>query len=54
MVKILPAVWETWVQSLGWEDSLLEGLATDSRSLVWRIPKDKGGWQAIAHGVTKS
>jgi len=54
MVKILPAVWETWVQSLGWEESLLQGMATHSSSLVWRIPMDKGARQAIGHGVTKS
>ena len=30
MVKNLPAVWETWVQSLGWEDPLEEGMATHS------------------------
>ena len=35
MVKILPAVWETWVRSLGWEDPLMEGMATHGqRSLV--------------------
>ena len=36
--KNLPAVWETWVQSLGWEDSLEEGVATHSSVLAWRIP----------------
>ena len=38
MVKNLPAVWETWVQSLGWEDPLEEGMATHSSILAWRIP----------------
>ena len=38
MVKQLPAMLETWVQSLGWEDSLEEGMATHSSSLAWRIP----------------
>ena len=38
-------MWETWVQSLGWEDPLEEGMAT----LSWRIPMDRGAWQA--HGV---
>ena len=33
-----PAVWETWVQSLGWEDPLEKGTATHSSVLVWRIP----------------
>jgi len=31
-------VWETWVQSLGWEDPLEEGMATHSSILAWRIP----------------
>ena len=38
MVKNLPALWETWVQSLGWEDPLEEGMATYSSILAWRIP----------------
>ena len=38
MVKNLPAVWETWVQSLGWEDPLEEGTAAHSSILAWRIP----------------
>ena len=38
MVKNPPAVWETWVQSLGWEDSLEKGKATHSSILAWRIP----------------
>ena len=38
LVKHLPAVWETWVQSLGWEDPLEEGTATHSSILAWRIP----------------
>ena len=37
-VKNTPAVWETWVQSLGWEDLLEEDMATHSTILVWRIP----------------
>ena len=37
MVKNSPALWKTWIQSLGWEDPLQEGMATHS-SLVWRIP----------------
>ena len=37
-VKNLPAMWETWVQSLGWEDPLEEGMATHSSILAWRIP----------------
>ena len=38
LVKNLPAVWETWVQSLGWEDPLEKGKATHSSILAWRIP----------------
>ena len=38
MVKNLPAVQETWVRSLGWEDSLEKGLATHCNMLAWRIP----------------
>ena len=39
-VKNLPAVRETWVQSLGWEDPLEEGMATHSSILAWGIPMD--------------
>ena len=45
---------ETWAQSLGWEDSLEEGMVTHSRILVWKIPMDRGAWRATVHGVTKS
>ena len=38
MVKNLPAMQETWVQSLDWEDPLKEGMATQSSILAWRIP----------------
>ena len=38
MVKNLPAMLETWVPSLGWEDPLEEGTATHSSILAWRIP----------------
>ena len=54
MVKNLSAMWETWVQSLGWEDLLEEGMATHSSILTWRILMDRGAWQAIVHGVTKT
>ena len=37
-VKNLLAVWETWVQSLGWEDPMEKGTATHSSILAWRIP----------------
>ena len=38
LVKNLPAMWETWVQSLGWEDSLEEEKAIHSSILAWKIP----------------
>ena len=38
LVKNLPAMQETWVQSLGWEDPLEKGKATHFSILVWRIP----------------
>ena len=42
MVKNLPAMRETWVRSLVWEDPLEEGMATHSNILDWRIPMDRG------------
>ena len=39
LVKNPPAMWETWVQSLGWEDPLKKGKATHSTILVWGIPR---------------
>ena len=38
LVKNPPAMWETWSQSLGWEDPLEKGKATHSSILAWRIP----------------
>ena len=54
MVKNPLAMQETWVQALGWEDLLEEGMAAHSSILAWRIPMDRGAWQATVHGVTKS
>ena len=54
MVTNLPAMWETWVQSLGLEDPLEKELTTHSSILAWRIPMDRGTWQAIVHGIAKS
>ena len=45
---------ETWVRSLGQEDPLEEGMATHSSILAWRIPMDRGAWQAAVHRVAKS
>jgi len=42
------------VQSLGQEDPLEEGLAIHSNIFAWRIPWDRGAWQAMGPGVTKS
>ena len=53
-VKNLPAMRETWVWSLGWENPLEEDMATLSSILAWRIPMDRGAWRATVHGVTKS
>ena len=53
-VKNLPAMQETWVQSLSWADSLEEGIATHSSILVWRIPMDRGAWQAKGREITES
>ena len=47
LVKNPPAMQETWVQSLSWEDPLEKGTATHTSILAWRIP-----W--TAHGVAKS
>ena len=52
-VKNLPAMWETWVQSLGWEDPLEEGMATYSSFLAWKIPLDKRAWWATVHGLQR-
>ena len=43
-VKNLPAMWETWVQSQGWEVLLEEGMITHSSILAGRIPMDRGAW----------
>ena len=53
-VKSPPAMRETWVRSLGWEDLLEEGMVTHSSVLAWRIPMDRGAWQATVHGFANS
>ena len=52
-LKRLPAMWETWVQSLGWADPLEKEMATHSSILAWRIPwiEKPGG---LVHGVAKN
>ena len=48
LVKNLPAIRETWVQSLGWEDPLKKGTATHSSILAWRIP-----WAVYSMGLQR-
>ena len=47
MVKNLPAMQETQVLPLGWEDPLEKGMATQSSILAWRIPEEPGGLQSM-------
>ena len=49
MVKRLPTMWETRVQSLGWEDPLEKEMATHSSTLAWRIPwtEEPGGLKSM-------
>ena len=54
LVKKPPAMQETLIQFLGWEDPLEEGMSTQSSVLAWRIPMDREAWGATVHGVTKS
>ena len=53
-VENLPATLETLVLSLGWEETLEEGMATHSSILAWRIPMDRGAWRATVHVIAKS
>ena len=55
MVKNLYAKQETWIQPLGWEDPLEEGMATHSSVPAWNTENsmDRGAWWATAHGVAK-
>ena len=48
-LKNLPAMWETWVPSLGWDDPLEEGMATHSNILAWKVPwtEEPGGLQSM-------
>ena len=52
-VKNPPAMQETWVRYLDWEDPLEDSMATHSSVLAWRIPMDRGAWWATVHGVRK-
>ena len=44
MLKRLSTMWETWVRSLGWEDSLEKEMATHSNTLAQKNPMDRGDW----------
>ena len=50
LVKNLPAMQETLIQFLGWEDPLEKGTAIHSSILAWRIPIDRGAWGTTVHG----
>ena len=54
MVKNLPTIQETQVQSVGWEDPLEKEMAMHSNILAWENPMDRGAWRATVQGVTKS
>ena len=51
LVKNLATVWETWVESLGWENPLEKAMATHSSILAWKSPMDREAWWAAVHGV---
>ena len=53
LVKNLPAMQETQVQSLGGEDPLEKEMVTHSSILTWRIHMDRGAWQGEGHEVAK-
>ena len=53
-VKILPAMWETWVLSLDLEDLLEKGTATHSSILACGNPMDRGAWRATIYGIAQS
>ena len=54
MVKSLPEMRETWVQSLGQEDPLQKEMATPLQYSCVENPMDGGAWQAMVHGIAKS
>ena len=53
-VKNLPAVQETQIPPLGWEDPMEKETTTHSSILAWRIPMDRGAWWVTVHGISKS
>ena len=52
-IKNLPAMWETWVPSLGQEDTLEEQMATHSSILAWRIPWTEEPWRLQSMGLPR-
>ena len=52
IVKNLPAMRKTWVQSLGWEDTLEKGMAAHSDVLAWRIPWTEKPVSPLVHSWT--
>ena len=54
MEKNLPVMQETWVRSLGGEDTLEKGMPTHSSILAWRIPRAEEPGGLTVHEVTKS
>ena len=54
VVKSPPAMQETWVQPLGWEYHLEQGMVIHFSIPAWRIRIDRGAWWVVVHGVTKS
>ena len=53
MVKTPPAMRETRVRTLGWEDPLEEVMATHFNILAWTVSMDRGAWRATVHGDRK-
>ena len=53
-VKRLPAMWETWFRSLGWEDPLEKEMATHSSTLAWKIPWMEEPGRLQSRGCNKS
>ena len=53
-LKSLSAMWEIWVQSLGWEDPLEKEMTTHCSLLCLENPMERGAWWATVHRVTKS
>ena len=54
MVKCVPAMWETWVQSLGWEDRLEKEMATHSSILAWKVPQMEEPGRLQSMGLQES